>query len=190
MLLLGTAACRREKVESFEESIPPTATPQTPTAPKAAAPAPAGTLAWDCPAGWRESAATGMRLVSFSLGDGRESGLCTIVPLKGDAGGVRANVERWLQQAGIPMPAAGELDRFIAAAEQFRSRGDLPVLLLDLAGLRSGAPAPGADSIVAAVITLRENTLFVKMSGPHRLLQQEKERFRALCRSLRLENPT
>lgn len=145
-----------------------------------------GRLAWDAPTGWVEKAGTGMRLASFDVGGEDDAGQCTIITLGGAAGGLEANVRRWIGQLGIPAPADEDFRQYLDSQESFSTQGGFPGVLVDLTVL-SAAHADAAGSMLAGVITVGEQTVFVKFSGSVPLLNEEKPRFAALCRSLQFE---
>src|SRR3989338_4158623 len=50
---------------------------------------------WTAPDGWQEKAASGMRLATFVVDGGAAKADCSIVILGGEAGNLKANVDRW-----------------------------------------------------------------------------------------------
>lgn len=186
MLLLPGCGDRTETV--YREKAPPAAT-QPPTGhrgtnPSTPAEQPAA-LAWDLPPGWETGPSSGMRLATFYPFPGDDSVLCTLVPLKGHAGGLFSNVVRWLEQMGESAPPEAELKAFLDGQETFTSSGNLPVVVVDLSTwVTNRDEARGV--ILAAVVTLGEDSLFVKMSGPFARVTAGRAAFIQLCRSLRL----
>ena len=51
-----------------------------------------GSISWQTPPGWESLPASGMRLGAFRPVPGDDSLLCTLIPLKGNAGGLASNV--------------------------------------------------------------------------------------------------
>jgi hypothetical protein len=127
-----------------------------------------------------------MRLASFQPQPGNEALLVTLVLLKGDAGGLVSNVSRWLEQMGEPRPTETEVQTFLDAAEVFTSTGHFKGLVIDLSAWvnRQDGARP---AILAAVLTVGPDSLFVKMSGPTDLVRGQKAAFMGLCRSLQPE---
>ena len=142
-----------------------------------------GHLGWDTPPGWQESAGTGMRLASFEVAGADATGNCTIITLSGAAGGLEANVKRWIGQLGLPAPDDEEFRRYLDGQESFTSLGGLPGILVDLTVLSEAHPE-AAESMLAGVITAGAQTVFVKFTGPLPLLKEERARFAALCSSI------
>ena len=131
-------------------------------------------LGWEIPKGWSLQPARSNRLATFSIGDGAE---CAVSAWPGDLGGLRANVDRWRGQVGLPAVAAGgdpDLERMRVLGSE--------AVLVDLEG-------PEGDGMLALYLLLAEESLFVKLTGPVALLASERDHFRAFCASLREEKP-
>lgn len=138
-------------------------------------------LAWDTPSTWTEMPASGPRLATFGV-DGME---CTITSFPGTTGGLEANIRRWLGQLNAQRTEE-EISKFAQEAESFETAGGLRVTLLDFAAL---LPADSPTSMLAGVTELNDATVFVKLMGPPEKLAAEKNRFRALCASLKSRTP-
>lgn len=189
-VLLAGCGNREPKWHEYEEyyAEPPSRarSGMVPQATESKPAAPAGKLRWTAPEGWSEQPGASMRLVTFAMGSGTETGACTIIKLGGAAGGVEANIVRWMGQIGVEPPADAELAAFIERQPKVKSEGGLDGVLVDLTSL--GDAAPGTVSMLAALFPLGDMTAFVKLTGPKSLLAGEKERFEKLCRSLRRED--
>ncbi|NOT30671.1 MAG: hypothetical protein HOP15_09525 [Planctomycetes bacterium] len=135
-------------------------------------------LAWKTPVGWTVQPPRMMREVSFTLSDGAE---CYVTRLLADAGGLRANLDRWSDQVG-----RGRLsDEAFAALEEIPVLGQR-VPFLDLAGVfkgMDGVERAGQGLLGVAVIRARDS-LFVKLTGPEAVVRAERENFRAFVSSL------
>ena len=140
---------------------------------------------WDAPRGWNETrTATGMRLASFSVKSQDGESRCTIIPLKGAAGGIRANVIRWLGQINAKMkPGSDGFEKFLTGGEEFRTEGDFSAVLYDFTGLTRG---PEDQSILVTIITFRDSSIFIKMTGKKAQLVKNKNKFKSLSQSFRL----
>lgn len=141
---------------------------------------------WDTPQGWNETRTTGgMRLASFSIRSQDRESLCTIIPLKGAAGGIRANVIRWLKQINAEIePGSDELEKFLASGEDFRTIGDVSAVLYDFTGM---ARSPENQSILATIIRFRDSSIFIKMTGEKAQLVKNKKKFKSISQSFRLK---
>lgn len=141
---------------------------------------------WATPEGWSEVRKTsGMRLATFSIKSQNRESLCTIIPLKGAAGGIRANVMRWLGQINVKMePGSQKVEKFLAGGEKLQLPGNLPAVLFDFTTVTAGAED---NSILATIITLKNSTVFIKMTGVKSHLVANKEKFKALSQSFTLK---
>jgi hypothetical protein len=162
----------------FSLKMPPLAIPQSP----AAAPPPvSSSLQWTVPKAWEELPARGMRLATFKIQSRQGKGECKILSFMGPAGGPEANVRRWLSQQNLSLTDP-ELKSFIAESKKLKSLSGIPILLMDFTPLLSDQKASG---IIAAIASLKNQTVFLKMTGSKAMLLSHKEKFISLCRSLR-----
>jgi hypothetical protein len=141
---------------------------------------------WDTPKGWSEvRKSTGMRLATFSIKSQNRESLCTIIPLKGAAGGTRANVIRWLGQINLKMePGSQTVEKFLAAGEKLQIPGNFPAVLFDFTTVTAG---PEDKSILATIITLKNSTIFINMTGVKSHLTENREKFKALSQSFTIK---
>lgn len=145
----------------------------------ASAPMQSASLGWETPAGWHEQEAGGMRVASFWVGDSKD-GLDaaadgSIVILGGDGGGEAANVNRWRGQIGLSPVGAREI--VVAARKEQGALGPFSWWSLTNAATNHG--------ILIAVIHNKDQTVFIKLSGPLKTLAPNKEEFLQLCRSVK-----
>lgn len=143
---------------------------------------------WDTPAGWVEKRETsGFRIASFSVKTGDKETICTIIPLQGEAGGLKANVSRWLGQITNSMePDDATVEKLLASQDKFLTKGQFPAVLIDLTTV---TPNPTDNSILATIANIQGNSVFIKMSGEKSILSENKEKFKSLCMSLRFATP-
>lgn len=140
-------------------------------------------LRWTAPTGWKALGGSSMRLETFAVDRGARTGLCTVIKLGGGAGGVEANIKRWLGQIDQPIPPAEELSAFVEKQERFKTEGGLDGVLCDLTAI--GTQGPDADSMLVALFPLGDMTAFVKLAAPVALLREEKAAFASFCKSFR-----
>lgn len=162
---------------------PAASAPAAAVAPVAAVPpaaASSAALRWTTPPGWVEEPASGMRLASFRVESGGVTGLCTIVQLAGDGGGLEANIRRWMGQLKLPVPPDAELHAFAERQETLRTRGGFSGRVVDLGPLGP----PEAPSMLALFLDAGGRTVFVKFTAPASWLGQHRAEFTALCESL------
>lgn len=174
------------KVRKYKEKVSPAAETEQKVQ-KSPAPA-AGTMPahaqfqWDTPEGWSENrASSGFRLAAFTIKSGDMESICTIIPLQGEAGGLKANVTRWLGQITGPMrPNENTVEKLLKAQETFLTKGQFPAVLIDFTPV---TPNPTDKSILAGVLTVQGNSIFIKMTGQKSHLIENKAKFKALCQS-------
>lgn len=130
---------------------------------------------WVTPSEWSELPGDGLRLARFGLPGGGES---TVVVLAGDAGGVEANVRRWLTQLDLNLPS----DRVRAFLNGSSSvRGDLDFTVFDFTSLVAGR---NATAFLTAIASAGGQTLFVKAEAPAGVLAEQRAAFVELLSSL------
>ena len=177
---VAVAACAREpRVREYDEVVikrSPVEAAFDGSGAAAAAPAP---LVWQTPPAWQELPGDGIRLAAFRYEQGDRRVETTVVMLGGIAGGVEANVVRWLDQIGLQL-TGDELAQFLAGGEQIVTGDGMPLTMYDFTRLAS----TGGDSILAAVGPVGEQTLFVKMSGHESLVAAARTDFMSLVESL------
>jgi len=172
------------QVRKYREKVSPAAKTQQDkqeSPPAAAVPSHAH-FQWDTPAGWNENQTpSGFRLATFTVKSADRESVCTIIPLQGEAGGLKANVTRWLGQiSGTMNPNENTVEQLLKAKETFLTKGQFPAVLIDFTPV---TPNPTDKSILAGVLTVQGNSVFVKMSGPKSHLIENKAKFKALCQS-------
>jgi hypothetical protein len=104
----------------------------------------------------------------------------SLVQLAGDAGGLEANVSRWLGQVKIPASFA---DQAIAEAVPVRTATGQQGIVVDFTGLLSGDMTQ-SQSIIGAILTTGEHTVFVKAMGERERLVKIKPQLLEFCRGL------
>jgi len=142
-------------------------------------------LSWATPEGWQESPGSGMRLATFRSADTGDPVECALISLAGDAGGVESNAARWMQQVNIAVPDAPAMEKFLAAQKKIKTPDGFDATVLDLTQLQSQDDLE-SPSMAAAIITLPDMTVFVKMTGTRGAVLKNRDQFEALCESLKL----
>lgn len=143
-------------------------------------------VTWKVPDGWKEGPGGGMRLASFR--SNQDPGIdVSIVSLGGMAGGVSANVSRWMNQLHLPALTEEELNKFLAKQKKFKTDSGLPVTLIDLTMLQEKEDQKTQPGMLAALIEIPNKTVFVKMTGTVDEIDRNREAFQDLCRSLKVK---
>jgi hypothetical protein len=145
-------------------------------------------LTWTAPAGWEEHEghSSGMRLIDFHFGENHE-GECYVSIMPGAAGGLEANLNRWRAQMGQPPYTADEISAlpkkpffnregvFVAYDGEYKNVGETEARKdYRLVGLVHAAP---------------QATIFVKMTGPKALVEQNTAAFDQFCLSIQPKAP-
>lgn len=138
-------------------------------------------LQWKTPKGWQENKGTGMRLASFTTTD-TDPINCTIIALGGGAGGIQANVTRWIRQLGLNDISQEELKNFLESSTTINSKGTFEGTAFDFTKLQAAKNNP--ESMMAAIYMINNQSVFVKMTGTYKAIQEHKSEFINLCKSL------
>lgn len=140
-----------------------------------------GPLAWQVPEGWAQQPPRAMREVSFSLGEGAE---CYVTRLLGDAGGLRANLDRWSDQVG-----RGSLtdEAFEALPKVVMLGQEVPWLEMEGDFTGMDGMTHKAQGLLGVACIRAGDSLFVKLTGPEPLVRAQRENFLAFVRSLEEE---
>jgi len=143
-------------------------------------------LHWTLPENWKLEKAGGMRMAAFSsMEDDPIS--CTIVSLGGMAGGLKANVIRWMRQVNITDVSDPKINQFLEEAPQLLSEGDLTIKMIDLLKLQGGDEGD-TKSLMAGIIEGQDKTIFIKMTGSIAAIKRNSDKFKSLCLSLKYIN--
>ncbi len=181
-------ACSPEPKKRRYKELSVTADQRTaPSSAETAVPAKPGaniSLQWTLPEGWFSLPADGMRIATFKNKNADSPVECSVVSIPGGAGGIKANVRRWMEQLKLPPLSEEAADRYIAGQEQIRSAGGLLVQLVDFGFLQKEGPASD-PSLHAAIVTASGQTFFFKMTGTKVAVRENRDPFLLLCRSLR-----
>lgn len=175
MAVAGVAVlvgCSQEQSRSYrvpkEANAPTTASAPAMTAPTAGA---RPSIRWSAlPPGWKEGAATSMRVASFSVesGEGQKAEI-SVTPLAGGTNMEEGAVNMWRGEMEIPELPPAEVPR---AGDEVRV-GGAKGKLYDMAGTAGGKPA----RILGAVLDQGGSTWFFKMKGADALVAAQKSAF-------------
>ncbi len=156
---------------------------------------PLSEISWKLPESWTEQPeGDPLRLTGFWAPDPRltEQDLpdpdpvdVSLVQLAGDAGGLEANVTRWLGQVGIP---AAQTAGVISAATTVRTATGQEALVVDFTNLLSG-DLTQSKSIVGAIITAGGTTVFVKAMGQKAKVARVRPQLVGFVRGLSIGEP-
>lgn len=141
-------------------------------------------IEFDAPEGWDYRPGSGMRLATFKIKDGAGEKEATLVVLPGAGDEFAPNVRRWLGQLGLELPE-DRLERFVAGRDSFTTVQGLPGAFFDFTRLKD-VPDGGKGSMLASMIDMGGQALFVKLTGDAAFLGRNKAKFLALSKSIRL----
>lgn len=154
-------------------------------------------VTWTLPEGWVvKDSANAMRIGSFAAmdpalahtGDIDPNAVdVSVVRLAGDAGGLEANIARWMGQVGIK-PSSADMEGLIKAAAHFKAATGQEGMYVDLTEMLSGDMTQN-KTIFGAVVQTAEYTVFVKAMGEFARMAKQKDNVKAFCKSLRIEGP-
>ncbi len=139
-------------------------------------------LVWVTPEGWTEKPVSQMRLIDLTFGPDQE-GECYLAALPGPAGGLAANINRWRSQMGAPPLTEEEIEKlprknFLGGPAHFITVDG------DFKGMGDEASAKKSYRMFGLIHQASELTLFIKMTGPKDLMDQNSAAFDAFCQSV------
>jgi hypothetical protein len=146
-------------------------------------------LTWTVPAGWSESGTQdpmGMRLLDLRFGPNQE-GECYISLMPGPAGGLEANVNRWRTQMGQPPYTAEEIAK-LPTKPFFNRDASYVAFDGDFKGFGATAAKTGYR-MLGLIHSADQATIFVKLTGPKALVEQNAAAFDAFCLSIKPNLP-
>jgi hypothetical protein len=143
-------------------------------------------LVWETPPGWTEDTQPStlpdvIKLVGMRFGEKGE-GECSFFAIRGEAGGLVANVNRWRKQMGLPEITSEEVDKL--PKRKFLSREAVYVTIDGDFKAMGEAEARKDYRLIGFVQSAPEFTLFVKMTGPKQLIASNEAAFDQFCQSI------
>jgi hypothetical protein len=141
-------------------------------------------LTWTVPEGWKESGQPdpmGMRLVDLRFGTGGE-GECYITLMPGSGGGLEANVNRWRAQMGQQPYTAEDIEK-LPTKPFFNRDASFVAFDGDFKGFGAETAQPGYR-MLGLIHSAEQATIFVKLTGPKALVEQNAAAFDAFCQSI------
>jgi hypothetical protein len=137
-------------------------------------------FAWDLPAGWAERTPTQFRLVNLAL-ETHPDAECYVTMA---GGGAEANINRWRGQMGQPPLSSEVIDGLPRITVLGRE-----AVYVEIEGAYTGMGGTVAKDdylLLGAIMPLGADAIFVKMTGPRPVMEEERERFEQFCTSLRI----
>ncbi len=175
-LLFSLCGCRRDKIRTHRVRKPAAV-----SGPALTGQALADDLTWTVPADWNEMSAadSSLRAASYRIGAGESAVRVTVTALRGAAGGVDANVNRWRRQLNLPAVSGQQLR---PATWSVRTPVGVATVV-DVGG--PAAPAAG-QGILAAILPAGNRTWFIKIAAPQQwIASRGKEVLAAFLKTFR-----
>lgn len=187
----GAASTARGQLPAGHPEIPANRGDNTSTGPaqgasdsngtSASAAKPTGGLKYDVPEGWRPGTMSAMRMAAFEFGAQDRPVVLTVIQAGGD---VRGNVERWIGQVRGESPPADVVDQALQDAQTLRVSGHDAQRFLLTAGDDS---APDSEAVDGTIVPLPGGmSLFIKATGPHATLVEQRAAIAQFLESLKL----
>lgn len=136
----------------------------------------AGAIHYTVPEGWVEKAPSGIRKANLTLSDANGSAELTVLVFPGDVGGVRANINRWRGQIGLPEAS----DEDFAEGSQDYTISAHPGLYVRLEG--------GAESILGALLPFHGSTWFFKLHGDSETVFANEAKLKTFLDSVQIKD--
>jgi hypothetical protein len=154
-------------------------------------------VTWTLPGNWMiKDSANGMRIGSFAVGDPSLMNTgevdpkaidISVVQLAGDAGGLQANIQRWMGQVSIKA-SPEEMADLIKSSKKFKTRSGQEGMYVDLTDKLSGDMTQ-SKTIFGAVIQTADYTVFVKGTGDRVRVLKIIPEIKTFCESLSITGP-
>lgn len=134
-------------------------------------------LKWTAPEGWLDGGSRMMREVTYEIGDVE----CYIAVLPGDAGGINANINRWVGQMGqAPLD-----DAALAALPRIALLGqEAPMVEVGGDFKNMQGDQKEGYKLLGTLVSTDKDVIFVKMTGPGAEVEAQKDKFIAFCKSV------
>ena len=152
-----------------------------------------GSLVWDVPTGWTErTPSSNMRLAQYTVPGSGGDGECAVFYFgPGQGGDPLANAQRWAGQFSQP-DASSSLDKM---AMRELDAAALGLTLVEVTGIYNGgmtmgptAPTPKPGwMLLGGIAAGPDAPWFFKLTGPQATLEENKDAFVGMLRSIRQE---
>jgi hypothetical protein len=132
---------------------------------------------YTAPEGWVEQPPPAFSQLAFAVSDGAETATITVSLLRGDGGGVLANVNQWRQQVGLAPVDDQELAEVTEEFVIQQTAGQYVEL--------GGSDAQREFEAICGWIGLeRDRSWFIRMRGHARLVAGQRGAFREFLQSI------
>lgn len=112
---------------------------------------------------------------------------CNVIVKEGEAGGLRASINSWMNELHLPRMPEPLLDDFISEQEYAEFTNAPPIVFVDLTGLKFSLQNPPDDLMITATIAPANFTVIVKMTGKKDALIRNRDIFKKFCASIKFK---
>jgi hypothetical protein len=169
---------------SFEDKAPEP--PAAAAIPPATAPPPTSSQPspsiWTVPADWRAVPPAQFLVVQYSVGNDDAKAQVNVAELKGDGGGLLANVNRWRDQIGLPPLDENGLQPLVQSLDVPGGQASL----VDFTGKDSQTGM--ATRLIAAMVEQNGQSWFYKLMGDPQVVAAQKNAFTQFIQSAHYAN--
>lgn len=137
-------------------------------------------IVWETPATWEELPGDTMRIANFKV---TELSNCSLFKLKGQAGGLGKNLNRWRTQMALPQLSAEEIN---ALAIKKLMGNDAVYTVMD--GVYTGmssTDSKGDFRMIGLTLIQSDYSYFVKLTGPLEEIKEQEKNFSQFCASIK-----
>jgi hypothetical protein len=146
-------------------------------------PSPPKPPAFKVPKGWHREKADPITSARFRAGEGDKAAAVTVTALRGDGGGLTANVNRWRAQVGLGRLTDAEARKAVRPVKVGGADG----YAFDVTG--PDAPGKPGQRVVAAFVRHGGDTWYFKLAGPAGTVGGQKAAFEEFLKSVRFAGP-
>lgn len=134
-------------------------------------------IRYTVPEGWSPAESSGLQKASFQVAEGTLSTEVSIMGMPGAATQLLPNVNLWRKQVGLGDTTQEELDKVLQPIEIGGRSGHY----IQLTGPSEAEQPLG---LLAALVSHRDRTWFIKMLGDVELVQRQKDHFEGFLKSV------
>ena len=129
---------------------------------------------WEKPDMWMPSSGSSMRLVSFEVPYSGGSGDLSVIQLAGTGGGLKPNINRWRRQLNLEPQSLPEIEKDV-----IKKKGKLgKYKMIRIVNFQNNS------AFLIAIIPVKNQTLFVKLSADPSGIQEAESDFIFFCSSI------
>ena len=140
-------------------------------------------IRWKPPIAWKVLPADGIRVAAFQIEKGSLIAEITLVILAAQTGSIEENIARWINQLGLS-DNQETVQEIILNSQAISTNNMITFRVFDFTFLTVN----DEETMIVAMGSIADQTLFAKVKGPNSLIVQERADFFSLLRSIALSN--